>query len=101
MGSFANTVFSLLLGWLRGLISLIWSALTAEGGETFFTFIEQNLCMHCGLCHKTCPYEAIDEVNGDFVVDEEKCTYCGACKNSCPANAFIFERNFKDSIEGI
>lgn len=45
MGSFANTVFSLLLGWLRGLISLIWSALTAEGGETFFTFIEHNWIM--------------------------------------------------------
>ena len=42
MGRFANTVFSLLLGWLRGLISLIWSALTSEGGETFFTFIENN-----------------------------------------------------------
>lgn len=45
MGSFANTVFSLLLGWLRGLISLIWSALTSEGGETFFTFIENNWIM--------------------------------------------------------
>ena len=42
MGSFANTVFSLLLGWLRGLISLIWSALTSEGGESFFTFIGNN-----------------------------------------------------------
>ena len=57
--------------------------------------------MHCGLCHKACPYDAIDEINGEFIVNEEKCEYCGACKNSCPANAFIFERNFKDSIEGI
>ena len=45
MGSFANTVFSLLLGWLRGLISLIWSALTSDGGETFFSFIENNWIM--------------------------------------------------------
>ncbi len=42
MGSFANTVFSFLLGWLRGLISMIWSALTSEGGESFFTFIGNN-----------------------------------------------------------
>ena len=66
-----------------------------------FNFIEQKLCMHCGLCHKTCSYDAIDEIDGQFIVNEEKCTYCGACKNACPARAFLFERNFKDSIEGI
>lgn len=42
MGSFANTVFSILLGWLQGLISIIWSALTAKGGESFFQFIGDN-----------------------------------------------------------
>ena len=66
-----------------------------------FNFIEQKLCMHCGLCHKICSYDAIDEIDGNFVVNDEKCTYCGACKNACPARAFLFERNFKDSIEGI
>ena len=66
-----------------------------------FNFIEQKLCMHCGLCHKTCSYDAIEEIDGNFVVNDEKCTYCGACKNACPARAFLFERNFKDSIEGI
>ena len=69
-----------------------------DGG---FNFIEQELCMHCGLCHKTCSYDAIDQIDGNYVVNEEKCTYCGACKNACPARAFLFERNFKDSIEGI
>ncbi len=69
-----------------------------DGG---FNFIEQELCMHCGLCYKICPYDAIDKVNNQFVVNEENCKYCGACKNACPANAFLFERKFKDSIEGI
>ncbi|WP_458403314.1 4Fe-4S binding protein [Methanobrevibacter sp.] len=69
--------------------------------EDGFNFIEQKLCMHCGLCHNICSYDAIDEIDGNFVVNEEKCTYCGACKNACPARAFLFERNFKDSIEGI
>ena len=40
-----------------------------------FNFIEQKLCMHCGICHGICSYDA--------------------------ARAFLFERNFKDSIEGI
>ena len=69
-----------------------------EGG---FNFIEQKLCMHCGVCHGICSYDAIEEIDGNYVVNEEKCTYCGACKNACPARAFLFERNFKDSIEGI
>ena len=42
MGSFANTVFSVLLGWLQGLIAMIWSALTAEGGDSFLQFIAKN-----------------------------------------------------------
>ena len=66
-----------------------------------FNFIEQDLCMHCGLCHGICSYDAIEEIDGNYVVNEENCTYCGACKNACPARAFLFERNFKDSIEGI
>lgn len=66
-----------------------------------FNFIEQQLCMHCGLCYKTCSYDAIDKIDGQYVVNDENCTYCGACKNACPARAFLFERNFKDSIEGI
>ena len=66
-----------------------------------FNFIEQELCMHCGLCHNICSFDAIDIIDGNYVVNDEKCTYCGACKNGCPARAFLFERNFKDSIEGI
>ena len=42
MGSFANTVFSLLLGWLQAVTSMIWSALTAKNSETFLQFIGNN-----------------------------------------------------------
>lgn len=42
MGSFANTVFSILLGWMQGLISAIWSAFTGKEGESFFQFIGNN-----------------------------------------------------------
>ena len=42
MGSFANTVFSILLGWLQGLISMIWSAMTARDGNSFFQFLGNN-----------------------------------------------------------
>ena len=42
MGSFANTLFSMLLGWVQGLISMIWSALTSEDGNSFLQFIGKN-----------------------------------------------------------
>lgn len=64
-----------------------------------FNMIEEELCMHCGICYGICSYDAIKEVDGNYRVDEENCTYCGACKNACPANAFLFERNFKDLVE--
>ncbi len=39
MGSFSNTVFSILLGWLQILVSMIWSALTAKDGHSFLQLI--------------------------------------------------------------
>ena len=42
MGSFANTVFSLLLGWLQTVTSVIWSALTGKNSESFLQFIGKN-----------------------------------------------------------
>ena len=38
-----------------------------------FCFIEQQLCMHCGLCYDICPYDAINKNDGKFEVDEDKC----------------------------
>ena len=42
MGSFANTVFSILLGWMQGLISAIWSAFNGKEGDSFLQFIGNN-----------------------------------------------------------
>lgn len=66
-----------------------------------FNEIDQKLCISCGLCYKTCSYDAIIEDGEKYKVNDKNCTYCGACKNVCPSNAFLFERKFKDSIEGI
>ena len=61
MGSFSNTLFSALLGWLQGLVSMIWSALTSESGSPFFQFIEKNwLKMIIVLC--------VAGVAADFIV---------------------------------
>ncbi|KZX15672.1 tetrathionate reductase subunit B precursor [Methanobrevibacter cuticularis] len=65
-----------------------------------FNLIDNKLCMNCKLCYRICPESAIidrEDINM-MMVDENKCIYCGACVNACPAKAFIFEREFKNSI---
>ena len=42
MGSFLNTVFSILLGWIKGLVSMIWSAFNGQEGESILQFIGKN-----------------------------------------------------------
>ena len=39
MGSFANTLFQLMLGWMQGIVSSVWSAFTSENGGSFFTWL--------------------------------------------------------------
>ena len=51
MGSFANTLFMLLFGWVQPLVAGIWGALTGGSGESFLTFIGKNwIVIVLGLC---------------------------------------------------
>lgn len=62
MGSFANTLFTILLGWLQGIVSAVWSAFTTENGQSLFSWIGKYwiliagiLCM-IGLTADLCVY---------------------------------------------
>ncbi|EOD01355.1 ATP-binding protein [Caldisalinibacter kiritimatiensis] len=46
--------------------------------------VDENKCASCGLCKKTCRFDAITE---DFKVDPLKCEGCGACEYVCPHDA--------------
>lgn len=39
MGSFANTLFQMMLGWIQGIVSSVWSAFTDDKGGSFFTWL--------------------------------------------------------------
>jgi MinD superfamily P-loop ATPase len=43
-------------------------------------------CVACGVCERTCPFDAIAVKDGLAVVDHEKCTRCGLCAMACPYN---------------
>lgn len=51
--------------------------------------VDQELCNKCGLCPKSCVYDAItvDKSKDLFHIDDEKCQRCGMCISVCPYNA--------------
>ena len=49
MGSFANTLFKVMLGWLQGAASAVWSAFTSENGASFLTWIGRNWILVAGV----------------------------------------------------
>jgi ferredoxin len=43
-------------------------------------------CINCGICAKTCSFDAIIEGN-PYKVDETRCDDCGSCILACPVHA--------------
>lgn len=50
--------------------------------------IDSSACIKCGLCRKTCRFDAISE---EFEIKPMKCEGCGACTLVCPQNAIKLE----------
>lgn len=82
------------------------------------SYIDPSKCKECGLCAKSCPYNAIADLvrpckrncpvdamtmddNGICQIDEEKCIQCGACIHSCPFGAIGSKTHIVDVINDI
>jgi anaerobic sulfite reductase subunit C len=50
--------------------------------------LDEESCLSCGLCDKSCSEGAITIVDGKPVFDEKKCIYCGDCIKVCPSEAW-------------
>jgi len=50
--------------------------------------IDSSVCIKCGLCKRTCRFDAISE---ELEVLPVKCEGCGACTLVCPAQAICLE----------
>ena len=41
-------------------------------------------CVHCFKCMKVCHFDAVQHVEGEFVIDPMECEGCGYCYEVCP-----------------
>lgn len=49
--------------------------------------IEENSCVSCGKCKKSCSFHAIQQENKKFTIDPHRCDECGDCLLVCPVQA--------------
>lgn len=57
--------------------------------------IDDDICISCGKCLEKCRFEAIDECEGIFTVNNIRCEGCGVCGEICPVDAVCFSA-FRD-----
>ncbi|MFI3208785.1 MAG: 4Fe-4S binding protein [Eubacteriales bacterium] len=55
-------------------------------------YINQEQCIHCGVCKKKCSFLAIKEEDGIYTIDKHRCDECGDCYVNCPVKAISYER---------
>jgi dihydropyrimidine dehydrogenase (NAD+) subunit PreA len=55
--------------------------------EGVHAIVDFNKCHRCGVCTRSCFYDAIVLTKVGAVVDKKKCDGCGMCKEVCPENA--------------
>lgn len=49
--------------------------------------VDPALCDGCGLCREHCRFDAVEERDGVFVINEFACEGCGVCAHVCPRDA--------------
>lgn len=53
--------------------------------------IHQDMCTQCGKCDDVCRFDAIQIVDGQYIVDPLSCEGCGYCARICPSDAITNE----------
>ena len=81
-------------------------------------YIDQEKCVHCGMCFNTCPYHAIQhhvrpcaeacgmkaigsDEHGRARIDYDKCVSCGQCLINCPFGAIADKSQIFQVIQAI
>jgi dissimilatory sulfite reductase (desulfoviridin) alpha/beta subunit len=62
---------------------------------------DEEACIMCGVCEKTCRENAITQQDGKLVLDVEKCNFCGRCVKACPTEAWKGTPGYLVSFGGL
>ncbi|HIH36647.1 MAG TPA: 4Fe-4S binding protein [Methanocellales archaeon] len=60
-------------------------------------YVDESLCIECGVCKSVCPYGAI-QLKPKPVFDMDKCFGCWACYNHCTEKA-IYTKKYKGTSQ--
>ena len=51
-------------------------------------WVNQDLCVGCGICVDECPVGAItQDQSSKAIINDDKCIRCGKCHDVCPQDA--------------
>ena len=50
-------------------------------------WVNEEMCVGCGVCVDECPVAAISIVEDAARIDEQECIRCGRCHDVCPEEA--------------
>jgi len=50
-------------------------------------WVNEEMCVACGVCVEECPVGAISMVDETARIDDEECIRCGRCHDTCPEEA--------------
>ena len=54
--------------------------------------VDREMCTSCGICKKSCMYEAINITKVGAVIRDDLCDRCGMCYEVCPERAIKINR---------
>lgn len=67
-----------------------------DGSKPYFYHalkVDEDICIGCAHCIKSCPTEAIRVKDGKARIYENKCIDCGECFRSCPVKAIYIKQD--------
>ena len=74
-------------GCCCGAIQLMKSGTPMLASSGFVALVDEQKCIHCGLCVASCQFDAISWEGDQVVLDEAKCMGCGVCEDLCTSQA--------------
>ena len=74
---------------IRGIAlpNILKTAQVERAPEGVYAKVDYDKCTKCGVCKRSCFYDAITLTKCGAVIDQHKCDGCGMCMEVCPANA--------------